>query len=164
MPFPWLRLERGLGPRLENVYVPVMVSGAEEGPGRGREGPEGPEGREGPPPLLMQRLGERPGHLADHPGSGKSMFCRGDVGDLLPNPLLLTALCVLYGKGCQLPRDRFHLHDRMVSVVLHNPYERDSEAADRVRWRLRYIAQGMHTGQGLGEARVVPQAQASHAE
>ncbi len=82
---------------------------------------------------------------------------------LTANPLLLTAMCIIYDEGKRLPQDKHDLYDRIIDTVLHGRY-RDPVAKDAARNRLGVIAHGMHTGEGLGEARTTPQAEATYAE
>lgn len=48
--------------------------------------------------------------------------------------------------------------------VLFNRFPDDREVIDPVRNRLAVVAYGMHTGEGLGEERTTPQAEATYAE
>ena len=36
------------------------------------------------------------------------------------NPLLLTAICIVYGENRKLPQDEFDLYDRIEDTVLFN--------------------------------------------
>jgi formylglycine-generating enzyme required for sulfatase activity len=83
---------------------------------------------------------------------------------LIGNPMLLTAMCILYGEGKRLPQDKYDLYARIVENVLHNRYAADPAEIELVRSRLSVIAHGMHTGAGLGEARATPQAEATYDE
>ena len=89
---------------------------------------------------------------------------RGDLGELLENPMLLTALCVIYGEGGRLPQDKYDLYTRIIDNVLYNRYPSSKENIDPVRNRLAVIAHGMHTGKGLGEERKSPEAEVSYTE
>jgi hypothetical protein len=89
---------------------------------------------------------------------------RRDIGELLENPMLLTAVCVLFSHGGRLPEDKFELYDRIVDYVLYNRYPESAGDRRRVRERLGFIAAGMHTGEALGEARESPESEASHAQ
>ena len=71
---------------------------------------------------------------------------------LTGNPMLLTAMCIVYDEGKRLPQDKYDLYARIVDNVLHNRYADDPTEIDLVRNRLSVIAHGMHTGAGLGEA------------
>lgn len=81
---------------------------------------------------------------------------------LAENPLLLTAMCIVYGEGKRLPQDKYELYDRIVDTVLHNRFPPEEVAL--VRNRLAVIAHGLHTGEGLGETRLTPEAQATESE
>lgn len=83
---------------------------------------------------------------------------------LTANPMLLTAMCVVYSEGKRLPQDKHELYARIVDNVLHNRYAADPKAIDLVRSRLSVVAHGMHTGEGLGEPRSTPQAEATYDE
>jgi hypothetical protein len=94
----------------------------------------------------------------------RHIAARRDIGELLENPMLLTAVCVLFGHGGRLPEDKFELYDRIVDYVLYNRYPESAGDRRRVRERLGFIAAGMHTGEPLGEARETPEPEASHAQ
>ena len=98
------------------------------------------------------------GELSRHIGA------RRDIVELLENPMLLTAVCVLFGHGGRLPGDKFELYDRIVDYVLYSRYPESAGDRRRVRERLGFIAAGMHTGEDLGEARETPESEASHAQ
>ena len=89
---------------------------------------------------------------------------RPDLAPLAENPLLLTALCVIYGTGKRLPEDRYHLYQRIVDNVLYHRYPGDHRAREPVKARLEAIALGMHTGTGFDRERRTPEAEASAAE
>ena len=86
---------------------------------------------------------------------------RPEIAQLASNPLLMTALCIVYGEDRKLPKDEFDLYDRIVDRVLCNRYSNGSNDVARNRCRLCVIAHGMHTGAGLGlsEERRQPQAE-----
>lgn len=81
---------------------------------------------------------------------------RGDLKELRRNPMLLTALCVMYDQGQRLPQDFSRLYEAVVNQVLYKRYytENDRDAARR---RLAAVALGMH--QGLDGNRTTPAAQ-----
>jgi len=81
---------------------------------------------------------------------------------LTGNPMLLTAMCIVYSEGRRLPRDKHELYPRIVDNVHHNRYEADPRQIDPVRNRLCVIAHGMHTGVGLGEAWSTPRAEVTY--
>ncbi len=85
------------------------------------------------------------------------------LDDLASNPLLLTAMCIIYDEGKRLPHDKYLLYDRIVDTVLHKRYA-DKESLDPIRGRLAAIALGMHTGKELGQQRSTPEASASDGE
>lgn len=91
------------------------------------------------------------GHLAEH----------GWLAPLSRNPLLLTGMCIVYDEGGRLPQDKHDLYVRIVNTVLNSRYRDDQEARERARYALQAVAFGMHTGEGLGESRVTPEAQAT---
>ena len=84
---------------------------------------------------------------------------RPDVAALSANPMLLTAICIIYHQGQRLPEGRYDLYDRIVDNVLFNRFPQDREVIDPVRNRLAVVAYGMHTGEGLDEERGTPQAE-----
>ncbi|WP_020502879.1 SUMF1/EgtB/PvdO family nonheme iron enzyme [Lamprocystis purpurea] len=89
---------------------------------------------------------------------------RDDLAPLAENPLLLTALCVIYGNGRRLPEDRYHLYQKIVDNVLYNRYPGDARQREPVKARLEAIAHGMHTGEGLDEDRPTPSAETGDLE
>ena len=86
------------------------------------------------------------------------------LDELAANPLLLTAMCIIYGEGKRLPADKHELYDRIVDTVLHKRYPAVRERVSEVRGRLAAVALGMHTGEGLGQQRTTPEASASDHE
>jgi hypothetical protein len=96
---------------------------------------------------MLQHVGQRP-----------------DLPELIRNPMLLTATCVMHHQGRRLPRDRHELYDKIVEYVLYNRYANETEKIPAVRYRLKFLAEGMHTGEGLGDQRTAPQAQISETE
>ncbi len=89
---------------------------------------------------------------------------RPELEPLTANPMLMTAMCVIYGQGGRLPQDKHQLYDRMFDNVLYNRYAKDPQQIAIVRNRLSVIAHGMHTGDGLGDERRAPQAEATYEE
>ena len=71
-------------------------------------------------------------------------------------------MCIVFDEGGRLPQDKHELYIRIVNTVLNSRYRDDVEGRERARYRLQAIAYGMHTGQGLGEARHTPEAEVSH--
>jgi hypothetical protein len=88
---------------------------------------------------------------------------REELEPLVANPMLLTAICIIYSQGKRLPQDKYELYDRIVDNVLYNRYK-DKARIDLERSRLSVIAHGMHTGANLGERRGTPQAEITIAE
>lgn len=83
---------------------------------------------------------------------------------LAANPLLLTAMCIVYSEGKRLPQDKYELYVRIVENVLFSRYPKDPAVIDLVRGRLNVIAYGMHTGTWLDERRATPQAKVTYEE
>jgi len=70
---------------------------------------------------------------------------REDLAELRRNPMLLTALCVMYDQGKRLPQDFYRLYDAVVGQVLYKRYLTENER-DQARRRLEAVALGMHRG------------------
>ncbi|MEI7701886.1 MAG: SUMF1/EgtB/PvdO family nonheme iron enzyme [Planctomycetia bacterium] len=87
-----------------------------------------------------------------------------DVHELAGNPLFLTAICIIYGEGKQLPADVHDLYDRIVKTSLHSRYPRDPRQIDPVRARLAAVAVGMHTGHPFETTRTVPKPEVGFTE
>ena len=87
----------------------------------------------------------------------------GGLQELASNPLLLTAICIIYDEGKRLPHDKYLLYDRIVDTVLHKRYQA-KQNIDVIRGRLAAVALGMHTGAGLGRGREAPEANVSERE
>jgi formylglycine-generating enzyme required for sulfatase activity len=85
------------------------------------------------------------------------------LSPLMANPLLLTAMCIVFGDGRRLPEDKHELYDRVVDTVLHSRIS-DRPGQQLARARLSVVAYGMHTGDGLDEARATPQAEVTESE
>lgn len=85
------------------------------------------------------------------------------LAPLMANPLLLTAMCIVFGDGRRLPEDKHELYDRVVDTVLHSRLA-DRPGQQLARGRLSVVAYGMHTGDGLDEARATPQAEVTESE
>lgn len=83
---------------------------------------------------------------------------------LRTSPMMLTAMCVVYGEGKRLPQDRHELYARVVENVLHNRFPGDPVVIAAVRNRLSVVAHGMHTGIGIDESRRTPEAEATFRE
>jgi hypothetical protein len=89
---------------------------------------------------------------------------RDDLAPLVENPMLLTALCVLYDSGGRLPEDRYELYKRIINNVLHSRYSGDAPQREPVLRRLEAIAYGMHAGEPNAAPRVTPAAEISWVE
>ena len=89
---------------------------------------------------------------------------RQELEPLRANPMLLTALCVIYGNGKRLPQDRYELYQRIVENVLYSRYKGDAQQREPVRRRLEAIAYGMHTGEHTGTPHTTPVAEVSWRE
>ena len=88
------------------------------------------------------------------------IHARDGLDDLVANPLLLTAVCVIYNEGGRLPQDKYDLFSRIIDSTLYRRFEE----VDIVRARLGVIAHGMHIGDGLGESRESPKAEVTSDE
>jgi hypothetical protein len=110
--------------------------------------------------------------LADDPAAGAALgqemldhlSGRAELEPLAANPMLLTAMCIIYHQGKRLPQDRYDLYTRILDLVLYNRYHYDPAVLDLVRNRLSVLAHGMHTGTGLDEERSTPHAEATYDE
>lgn len=71
---------------------------------------------------------------------------RDDLGPLAENPMMLTALCVLWDSGGRLPEDRYELYRRIVGNVLFHRFRDEVRQREPARARLEVIALGMHVG------------------
>jgi formylglycine-generating enzyme required for sulfatase activity len=120
------------------------------------------------PPKLQRLLAERWFTvLASESGSGGTMaadlFTDIDsqpwLMELAANPLLLTAMAIVYDEGKRLPQDKHELYERVVSTVLFSRYSVPADI-DRVKRELAVIAYGMHTNEG----RTTPKAEATFHE
>jgi hypothetical protein len=96
--------------------------------------------------------------MIDHIGG------REDLGPLSGNPMLLTAMCIVYHEGKRLPHDKSDLYTRTVDKVLYNRYPNEPRLIEPVRTRLSVLAYGIHTGAGLGEERTTPLAEVTYSE
>ena len=88
---------------------------------------------------------------------------RADLAPLAENPLLLTALCVIYADGGRLPEDRYRLYQRLVDKVLFLRYPADAKEREPINARLQAIAFGMHIGEAE-RPRTTPAAEVGRAE
>ena len=85
------------------------------------------------------------------------------IQPLAANPLMLTAMCAIYGDGGRLPQDRHQLYDRIVDSVLTKRYT-DTRRRDRARFELGAIAYAMHTGEAFGTLHAEPMTDATFDE
>ncbi len=86
---------------------------------------------------------------------------RDDLAPLVDNPMLLTALCVLYDSGGRLPEDRYQLYRRIVDNVLFHRFRDEVREREPARARLEAIALGMHEGDAESP-RLSPEAEISY--
>jgi len=115
----------GLPDALQALFVRRWFAAAD--PGKAMEKAEG----------LLNHLAERDDELRE----------------LRQNPMLLTALCILWDQGQKLPQDFYQLYDALVSQVLYKRYL-DPNEQYRARVRLEAVALGMH--RGLANDRATP--------
>jgi formylglycine-generating enzyme required for sulfatase activity/MinD-like ATPase involved in chromosome partitioning or flagellar assembly len=71
---------------------------------------------------------------------------REDLAPVAENPMMLTALCVLWDSGGRLPEDRYELYRRIVDNVLFHRFRDEVRQREPARARLEVIAYGMHVG------------------
>lgn len=83
--------------------------------------------------------------------------------ELAANPLLLTAMCIVFDEGKRLPQDKHELYERVVATVLFSRYRTPAEI-DQTKRELGVIAYGMHTGVGCDEERATPKAESTFYE
>ncbi|NBC34613.1 MAG: SUMF1/EgtB/PvdO family nonheme iron enzyme [Alphaproteobacteria bacterium] len=88
---------------------------------------------------------------------------RQELDPLAENPMLLTALCILYDSGGRLPEDRYKLYRRIVDNVLFNRFPGGPRQTEPIKARLEAIALRMHEGTE-DEPRNSPAAQVSEGE
>jgi formylglycine-generating enzyme required for sulfatase activity len=88
----------------------------------------------------------------------------GDVSALVANPLLLTAICIIYSEDKALPQDKHDLYHRIVNTALCSRYPRGATVIEPVRKRLAAVALGMHTGQPYQPSRQSPVAEVGYDE
>ncbi|MFO0134313.1 MAG: SUMF1/EgtB/PvdO family nonheme iron enzyme [Planctomyces sp.] len=86
------------------------------------------------------------------------------VNELISSPLQLTAICVVYGQGGELPRDIHDLYNRLVRSSLSSRYQNDTVLVEQTRNRLARIAWGLHTGDPFESGRRNPLAEAGFEE
>jgi formylglycine-generating enzyme required for sulfatase activity len=79
--------------------------------------------------------------------------------ELASNPLMLTAMCIVFDERKRLPKDKHELYERVVGTLLSSRYQ-DPADIDRVKRELGVIAYGMHTADG----RTTPRAEATFHE
>lgn len=86
---------------------------------------------------------------------------RDNLAPLVDNPMLLTALCVLYDSGGRLPEDRYQLYRRIVDNVLFHRFRDEVREREPARARLEASALGMHEGDARSP-RLSPEAEISY--
>jgi formylglycine-generating enzyme required for sulfatase activity len=70
---------------------------------------------------------------------------RQELRELKKNPMLLTALCILWDQGQKLPEDFYLLYEALVGQVLYRRYPASKERS-RALIQLEAVALGMHRG------------------
>lgn len=110
--------------------------------------------------ILKEDLAEGE-HLADE--FRENISQRTDIQELIDNPMLLTSMCILFNNGGRLPQDRHDLYERMVENVLHHRFATQA-TREMHAIELGVIAYSMHTGEGLGESRITPEAEALYSD
>ncbi|QNT71444.1 SUMF1/EgtB/PvdO family nonheme iron enzyme [Defluviicoccus vanus] len=89
-------------------------------------------------------------HALDKPEQTKDLIAtireREYLAPLVENPMMLTALCILYDSGGKLPEDRYDLYRRIVNNVLFHRFRDEARQREPARARLEAIAYGMHVG------------------
>lgn len=126
-----------------------------------------------PLPLELQRELVRRWFSALAPESGTDATTADDLFvnieaqpwlvELAANPLLLTAMCIVFDEGKRLPQDKHELYERVVATVLFSRYP-DPADIDRVKRELGVIAYGMHTGLEVDRDRATPKPEATFYE
>lgn len=76
------------------------------------------------------------GEIKDHPG----------VGRLIETPLMLTAICILYHDGKELPGQRAELYRKFINNLLSRRFDE----TEKVHNFLKSLAFNMHTGRSTG--------------
>jgi Uncharacterized conserved protein len=104
-------------------------------------------------------------HALGKPGQADGLIAaireRDDLAPLAENPMMLTALCVLWDSGGRLPEDRYELYRRIVNNVLFHRFRDEVRQREPARARLEVIAYGMHVGDAPRES---PAVEISHHE
>jgi formylglycine-generating enzyme required for sulfatase activity len=96
--------------------------------------------------LFVARWFHALGKAAQTDGLIASIRERDDLAPLAENPMMLTALCVLWDSGGRLPEDRYQLYRRIVDNVLFHRFRDEVRQREPARARLEVIAHGMHVG------------------
>lgn len=119
------------------------------------------------PPQLQGLFVARWFYTLGRPGKIEDLIAtirdREDLAPLVENPMLLTALCVLYDNGGRLPDDRYDLYKSIIASVLHNRYPGDASQREPALRRLEAIALGMHEGEATSP-RMIPALEVSWVE
>ena len=110
-----------------------------------------PQAPLGPLPQELQDLFvARWFHTLGRPEKTKDLIAtirdREDLAPLVENPMLLTALYVLYDGGGRLPEDRYELYKRIVNNVLFHRFHDEVRQREPARAWLEAIALGTHVG------------------
>ena len=114
--------------------------------------------------LLVHRWFEVLGKAEERDKLWSDIRDRPEIQKLAANPLLLTAICIVYGESRRLPQYEFDLYERIVETVLCNRYPDQGIDFHAARASLGVIAHGMHTGAGLREDRNQPRAESTFTE
>ena len=114
--------------------------------------------------LLVHRWFEVLGKAEERDKLWSDIRDRPEIQQLAANPLLLTAICIVYGESRRLPQYEFDLYERIVETVLCNRYPDQGIDFHAARASLGVIAHGMHTGAGLREERNQPRAESTFTE
>jgi formylglycine-generating enzyme required for sulfatase activity len=113
--------------------------------------------------LFVARWFDALGNTEQTEGLIATLRERSDLAPLAENPMMLTALCVLWDSGGRLPEDRYELYRRIVGNVLFHRFRDEVRQREPARARLEAIAHGMHVGDREAP-RERPAAEISHLE
>jgi hypothetical protein len=79
------------------------------------------------------------------------------LDDLADNPLLLTAMCIIFDQGKRLPHDKYLLYDKIIDTVLHKRYPaRNASARSAAGWPRSLWGCTRATAWGSGAKRPKP--------
>lgn len=82
---------------------------------------------------------------------------QSNLGIMIRNPMLLTAMCLIYSQHKMLPRDVCDLYDKIVTSVLYNRLADNEDDIGVFRRQLGMVAREMHTGEVAGMMLISPQ-------